>query len=278
MKTINRESFLPMSDGTTLYYRAWAVENPRALIFIHHGYGEHAGRYTHLAGFLRESGFAVFCFDARGHGQSGGRRAHVYDFSSYLDDLARMLEVAREQAPAPKVFLLGHSLGGLITLKFAIERSPKTDGIILSSPFLGLALKVPLPKLLLGRMMSRLWPTLTLGNEINSADLTHDAAWCADYDRDPLVNHVTTARWFTETTRAIEETHGGAMKLEYPCYFTVAGDDKIVSRAKTERFFSRVRAADKTLKIWPGLYHETFNELSKDQVFSEMLAWLNKRV
>ena len=265
-------------DGLRLFHQAWKIDSPRALMVIHHGYGEHSSRYEGLARLLNQNGYSVFAQDARGHGQSGGRRAHVDRFSHYISDLQMAIEHARDEIVTEKVFLIGHSLGGLISAKFAIEKGDLIDGLVLSSPLLGLALKVPALKEIAGRMVSRIWPTLTMSNEINSSHLTHDSKCVEDYDNDPLVNKVTTARWFTETMAAVDEAFETARFLSVPVLFTIAGGDKIVSADAGKKFYERCGSLDKTLQEWPGMYHEVFHELDNEEVLEKLLAWLGERI
>jgi len=266
--------FFAARDGQQLYHEIWpAPGETRATVLVVHGYGEHCGRYQNPVGALRPRGFEVFAFDYRGHGQAGGRRGHVDRFAEYLDDLDRALEVARSRGKRP-LFLLGHSLGGLIAARYVIERRKDFAGLVLSSPFFGFRLKLPPLKKSVGRLASRWAPRLTLKNELDVRTLSRDPAVGEAYARDRFVHRVGTARWLTESTaaqaRCLEEA--GAITLPVLGY---AGDaDAIADHDATRAVFDRIAARDKTLTIYPGGYHELMNDTCKDEVLAALVKWL----
>ena len=182
------------------------VPQARGTIVVVHGYCEHRGRYRHVAAHLNRHGYHVLVGDLRGHGESGGPRAFVRRFADYLADvqafLAAAAELSRGSVPARKPILLGHSMGGLVGLQFALNHPEALHALALSSPFLGLKIVVPGWKRTLGLVASVLSPTLRLPSGLSAAELSHDPEVGRLYDADPLVTHEATARWFTETTAA----------------------------------------------------------------------------
>jgi alpha-beta hydrolase superfamily lysophospholipase len=150
-------------DGTELHLHAHPLDGARATIAVVHGYGEHGGRYDHVAAAWRERGLQSFAIDVRGHGRSRGPRGFVERFTDYHADLDVLLDVAREAARGGPLFLFGHSNGALIALHYLIARGGEgLRGLMLSSPFLAVALPVPKPKVMLGKVASRLVPGLAL--------------------------------------------------------------------------------------------------------------------
>ena len=191
------------ADGTLagstgrLYWRAWkpAMGPARALIVLAHGYAEHIGRYEHVAAYFVARGYAFYAFDQVGHGKSEGKRGHVNAFADYLADLKRFIAFAQEREPGQPTFLLGHSMGGLVSLAFGERQPAELRGIIVSAPALRLAMPVPAWKLGLGKALSGVVPSLALANGIPSEFLTHDPAISGAYaQRDPLVFKTATAR------------------------------------------------------------------------------------
>jgi len=175
-------------DGTSIHEVLWPLSAGAAkgTVVLAHGYGEHILRYEHVAKALNAAGFDVRGTDLRGHGQSGGHRGFCLSFSEYLDDLQALIDRARTPAP---LFLLGHSFGGLIVTEFVLSRKPAgIAGVVLSSPFYQLKLQVPKVKVLAARMMSRIYPKLSLPSGLKGEDVSRDPAIAAAYDRDPLNN------------------------------------------------------------------------------------------
>jgi alpha-beta hydrolase superfamily lysophospholipase len=267
------------SDGLELYYQAWRPEGePKAALAIVHGYGEHSGRYLNLVNYFAPRGYALYAYDLRGHGQSAGPRGHIHSFNEYLSDTDTFLKLVREREPNRQVFLLGHSLGGLIASAYAEEHPGELPGLIMSSAFLQFKIKVPGWKAAVARVMSALNPTMTMPNDLPASWLSHDPAIVAAYDTDPLNHHVATARWFTAILAAQTRTLDRASELQIPVLVLYAGDDLIGDPAGSALFFERAQLADKTQHRYDGYYHETFNEVEKETVFRDLEAWLAGRV
>lgn len=264
--------------GVNIFYQTWIPEAPKAVLVVAHGGAEHSGRYEHLAKRFSGKGYAVYALDHRGLGRSGGVRGDVEKFEYYLDDLETFAKRAAGRHPGLKTFLVGHSIGGLLVLG-ACARNPKVaNGVVASSPCLDLSMKVPPVKAALGRLLARIAPTLALDNGIPSEGVSRDPAVVEAYKRDPLRYGKVTARFFVELVRGMEMVRGMAGQLEMPCLIMQAGDDKLVSKDATIRFFEAIRFPDKEFKLWEGLYHELFNEPEKEEVFKLVEGWLEKRV
>ncbi|MBW2599814.1 MAG: lysophospholipase [Deltaproteobacteria bacterium] len=269
------------ADDLKIFYRRYLADSEKARIVIAHGLGEHSGRYDNVVGRLLPMGVSVWAPDHRGHGQSGGRRGHIDSFSQYVEDLRRLVEIARDgMAEDVKIFLLGHSLGGLIALRFAAGFPEMVDGVIISSPVLGVTVDVPVVKAFAGKIMSTLWPTLSLSNELDASKISHDEEVVRAYIDDPLVHNRVSARWFTEFLSAMEAAGRSAPEMEIPLLMQLAGDDHLTSVDASKRFFDALGSVDKTLYIYDGLYHEIYNEITeqKKQVLDDLDGWLLKHI
>ena len=276
------EGFFAAKDNLRLYWRtvrpseAGAVRGHLALV---HGYGDHCARYRELMEHLGRRGIAVHAFDYRGHGQSDGRRAHVDRFRDYTDDLEVLLGHARQDAEGQPLFVLGHSLGALIVLRWALEaRRDGIAGLVLSSPFLTLAFEPPRFKVLAARLAERVLPWMPFGNELKVEQLTHDRAIQEATRADPLYLHTTTPRWFFETTAAQKEAKARAVELVLPCLILHGSADPIAAPEASQRLWSLASSREKTLKTYPGLLHELFNEVGREQVMADLDAWLDARL
>jgi alpha-beta hydrolase superfamily lysophospholipase len=264
--------------GTEIYYHIWQpLGKIKALVVLVHGQGDHAGRYSHVAEHLTREGYALWAADLRGHGKSGGKRGHVDNFNDYLDDTDRVIGKAKEQNPELKTFLIGHSLGGLIVLDYAEKHGSKLSGIVVTAPLLRLKMQVPPWKAAVGQLLSSLTPTLSMKTGLDPNLLSHDQEIIRNYVNDPLVHGVASSRFYTELLHAEKETIRDASKVTLPCLIMQGSGDGIVDPAATEDFFKGVASADKTLKVYDGLYHEVLNELEKEDILREISAWLSAR-
>jgi len=278
--TDQREGFFAARDNLRLFWRATEPRDARAWVGVVHGYGEHSGRYVPLFDHLAENGIASAAFDYRGHGQADGRRGHCDSFGEYLDDLDRFHARLEAEAAGRPVFLLGHSLGGLIVARWLLEAErPGLRGAIFASPFLELALKPSRLKVAAARLAGRVVPWLQVSNELTSDMLTRDEEMRRLVDRDPLYNRTTTPRWFEEAMAAQEQVRAGAHALRVPALVLVAEDDSIARPEAAVRFFEELGAADKTLRRFPGARHELFNELPevRRRAMDEVVAWIRER-
>jgi len=274
------EGYIKQND-LNIFYRQYKASPEKARMIITHGLGEHSGRYLNVINRLLTKGISIFAPDFRGHGKSDGKRGHVLSFGEYFEDLYSVFGVAiKEKKPGIKCFLLGHSLGGLIAINYAISRQETIDGLIISSPSLGVAVKVPAIKAVLGKAMSSLWPGLSLNNEIDASKISHDEKVVAAYRNDPLVHDRVTVRWFTEFLSAIEKANNQASEIKVPFLMQLAGDDHLVDAAASKSFFERVSSKDKTLHVYEGLYHEIFNEKEEDRklAIDDLESWIGSRI
>jgi lysophospholipase len=268
------------ADGTKLHGEWFpAAGTPRAGVLIVHGYADHGGRFGHVAKRLQGDGFSVLTFDYRGHGKAEGKRGHCAAFGEYLTDLHSAVAQLREGVGERPIAIVAHSHGALITLRALSEPGrtpPGVAAVALSSPYLGLAMKVPAGKILAGRVMSRIWPSLALGNGIQSKDLTHDAQMIAAHDADPLVHKVATARWFTEATAAQEYVGAHADRVAVPTLWLVAGEDHLADPAVAKQVHAKA-GGEKKLHVYDKLFHELFNEVERERVLDDLTAWLSPR-
>ena len=281
MAPSEKNDFFTGQDGLKIFYRKYGADNERAGLVITHGLGEHSGRYGNVIGPLLPMGISIWALDHRGHGQSEGPKGHVSAFEEYLKDLGTMIQLAkRELAPDTKCFLFGHSLGGLIALSFALKFPEVIDGIIASCPNLGITVKVPVFKMFLAKVMSSIWPRLTLGNGIDTSKLSHDDEVVRAYVDDPLVHDRVSTRWFTEMLAAMKKANQSASQLAVPTLIQAAGEDYLSSTIATKRFFEKLTVNDRTLHIYEGFYHEIYNE-SEDQraeVLKDLEVWLEAHI
>jgi len=262
-------------DGLQLFFQSWEVAEVEQIIIISHGLGEHSGRYHNLLKSFSGKNISFYGADHRGHGQSAGIRGHVNSINDYLLDLNIFINLIKNRIGQPIPFiLLGHSMGGLIAIKYVLDYPESLSRLILSSPGLIPAIKVPKWKEFLGNKVSKILPSLSLANNIEADCLSHDLVEVQNYKNDPLVHNKVSARWFTEFTKASQECLARAKEIKIPFFIFHGKNDKIVDFKGSKQFYEQVSSLDKEIYLFDNLYHETMNETEKERVFEKVVKFV----
>jgi alpha-beta hydrolase superfamily lysophospholipase len=272
------EGFFSARDGLRLFWHTEKAASPAAHVALVHGFGEHLGRQLEVTRALVDAGYTVHLIDVRGHGQSGGKRAHVDSFSDYLSDLELFLARVKEQARDLPVYLLGHSHGGLISARYLLDKPDAVKGVIFSSPFFRLKMEVPALKLMAGKLIARILPGLPMKNELKVEMLTRDVGIQNSTRADPLYLQIATPGWFVACQAAQETVLRRATEFVTPFFMTFGGADAIADPAAGKEFFDAATSKDKQHKLYDGMAHETFHEPERDLVFKDVVGWLDERV
>jgi len=269
--------FRTTSGQPIFYRRCRSAAAPRATVVVVHGLCEHGGRYVELADQLCRAGYAVFLPDLRGHGRSPGPRALVLALDEYLDDLQEFLAAVRRQEPAGPLFLLGHSMGGAIAARLVQTRTVALDGLILSAPAARVADTVfPWLRRIAG-FISRFFPRLRVVR-IGSRGLSRDPAVAEDFRRDPLVFHDRfPVRTGTEILRAAAAVREEAARIRVPLMVLHGTGDFVTDPEGSRMLWAQAATADKTLKLYAGLYHDLVHEPERAAVVADVLDWLAAR-
>ena len=269
-------------DGTLFFIQGWEPENanPKALVALVHGLGEHTGRYAHVGKALTEAGYALVSFDLRGHGRSGGARGHTPSLEVYMQDIQQFLQLMMKRYPEIPHFLYGHSLGGLLALVYAIQYGMGLKGVLVTGPGLRAALQEQRAKIAIVRLLGSFLPTMTLHSGLDAASISRDSTIVEAYKKDPLVHFSASLGFGRAALNAIDLCFARASELPVPLLIIHGKKDKIAYPSGSEDFARLLRAADKdvTLKLWNELYHEVHNEPEKEEVFQVMTAWLDKHL
>jgi alpha-beta hydrolase superfamily lysophospholipase len=267
-------------DGTRLLWRRRRPDSdPRATLLFVHGLAEHSGRYLHVLERFSAAGYDCWALDYRCHGESPGLRVHVERFDEFVEDVAAAHRMVREAVPQGPLVLVGHSQGGLLVLRYVVTHPEGVDGIIISSPFLGMHpdSKPPAALQMVANIISTFSSRLMFSKVADPSFLSRTPGVAEAYVADPLVSSTVSARWFTEVIRAQLDTRERAGKLAVPALIMQSGDDRLVDPAVTRAYAAGAPAELVEYVEWPGLYHEMFNEPEREQVFERMEAWLGKR-
>lgn len=275
----SRRGTLTTPDGLQLHTQCWQPPAaPEGIVLAVHGYAEHCERLAEVAQACVDQQAAVYTYDQRGYGRSGGRRAYVDRFDDYLDDLALVLDQVRAAHSSLPLFLFGHSMGGLVVLKYALDRSPDVRGLLLSAP--ALEVNPDLAPLLrrIAQQLGRLVPTLPTVRSPEGA-LSRDPAVVAAAENDPLNYHGgVRARTGAELLRAGAAVRDRLHEVQTPFLVVHGTADTLASPKWSRALHERARASDKTIRLYDGLYHETFHEPEQAEVLADLGAWLRARL
>jgi alpha-beta hydrolase superfamily lysophospholipase len=265
-------------DGARLMVRCTAPAQGagRGTILLTHGMGEHSGRYHHVARHLAEAGLRVLTWDLRGHGRSEGRRGDIRRYGLLEEDLLELWSMATaERGP---VFLYGHSLGGQITLNFAIRHRPAAAGMIITSPWLRLAFVPPLWKTSLAWLAVRTWPSFTQDTDVMPWRLSRDLDFLKAMPDQHLIHNRMSARMYRALTEGAERAARDGVELPYPMLLIHGANDPVTSVEATKQFFHALQSRDKALVIVPEALHETHNDLCRETVLARITEWLEERL
>ncbi len=274
-----REGTFQGHDGLELYDQCWfgAGTPLRGVVVIVHGLGEHSGEYERVVERLVPAGFAISGFDLRGHGRSPGKRAFIRSWDDYRQDVRAFLNVVTEEQPGQPCFLLGHSLGGIIVLDYALRAPDGLQGVMALAPAIG-DLGISPAKRALARVISRVWPSFSLSTGLDASAISRDPEVIADYRSDPLVHDRGTARLAVETERTVDFIQTHATDLRVPLLIQHGDADRIAGIDGSRRFVANVTERDKTLIEYPGAFHQVHNDLGHETVTADLLAWLERHV
>lgn len=264
-------------NNNSFLLRTWQTDNPKANILIVHGYAEHSGRYSETAEKLNDAGFSVYAFDRRGEGASGGKRAEVNNFAEQVDDLKEVIR--KIEKGKNKLFLYGHSLGGLIVTRYIIDhKAEDVDGMILSGPLLmpDEDMSPMLQKVsgIVGRLLPFL-PVVKVDTEL----VTRNEEERKAYDEDPLVYHGSTkARTAFELLRTMKYAQKRFHTIEIPFLVMHGGSDKLSNPKGSQMLYDMAKSEDKSIEIFDGLYHEIMREPEKQLFFDTIISWIAARI
>ena len=265
-----------LPDGQ--FWQAWQPEgSPRAVLLIAHGLAEHSGRYTAVAGALTAAGYAVYAIDHDGHGNTPGKRCAVSDFNQFISGMLLLRDQAAGQHPELPVTLIGHSMGGLIAAMTALHSPSLFHTLVLSGPAVIAPEPPPRWQEAIVRFLARWLPNLG-ALALDSNEISKDPSVVQAYLDDPLVyNGKIPAGLVVALFDPMIELRERASSLSLPMLVMHGEVDKLTAPEGSALLVEQASSSDKTLKMWPGLRHEIFNEPERDAVIQTMIDWLNAR-
>lgn len=247
----------------------------RTLVIVH-GTSEHGGRYLHVAEEAVARGWDVIIPDLRGHGQSDGIAVHIDRFEQYLQDLDTIWQYF--ELNPERTAVLGHSFGGLISVRFAQTRPSRLAALVPMSPLLGLRVKIDPLTYAIGKLMSFVAPTTRFQSKVPPEHTTRNAEVLARREKDPRLHRSVTASWFFQMKQALRDADEEAASVIVPLLAMQAGDDLIVDPLAVEPWVGKTESIDKTFRMLDGHYHELLNEEDWPETLNELLTWLESKI
>jgi acylglycerol lipase len=255
-------SFKGLKDYN-IYYQRWLPEGaPRAILLVAHGFAEHSGRYQNLVEYFMPLNYAIYALDHRGHGKSDGERVQVDDYAEYLADLKTFFDLIRRENAFEDVYLVGHSMGASIATAYAAQYQDELAGLILSG----------------GGIATDSAPPRPAGLDLADT-LSRDPAVVEAYRNDPLVYHGPPPAGRDSAMGQMRERLSQlAPAIRLPILIMAGAASPLGDGPRSQALFEAVSSRDKTLKLYPELLHEIFNEPEWPEVMADMEAWLEPRV
>lgn len=275
------EQIITLPSGQELFFQIWQPQEHTNSLIISHGLGEHSDCYNNLATQLCKSlNWSIIAWDLQGHGRSSGKRGFVLQFENYLEDFAYFMNFLQKndflkQPPA----LLGHSLGGLITLRYYLEDKPKIKGICLNAPALGLSITPSPIKEKIAKIANSYFPHLTLDSGLKKEDTIQDKDLIELYYRDPLRHTRISPRLFTGMVESFKIAKNFAHEIKAPLLMQLAGQDKVVSTDASLNFFKSLKSlkeGEKKCYLYNESYHDILNDVEKEKAITDLKAFLNE--
>jgi len=265
--------------GTSIFYQAWLPEgDAKAVVLVVHGLGEHSGRYGNVVEALVPRGYAVYALDHIGHGKSGGEREVIERFEDFTATLTTYLGMVKAWQPGKPVFLMGHSMGGLIACVYLLDHQAEFRGAVISAPAIKVGAAVSGATIVMGKVLSAIAPKMGV-LALDPTGISRDPAVVDAYVSDPLVHHgKTPARLAAEMLKAMQRVTAEIGTLTVPFIAVQGSEDRLVDPGGAQMLFDGASSKDKTLKVYEGFFHEVFNEPERATVLADVAAWLDAHV
>ena len=272
------ESIIQSKDGTKIFTRAWRPTTPaRALVVLVHGFKAHGGLFDWVGIQLAQRGYSAYALDLRGHGRSDGERLHIDKLSDYTDDVDATVTMARRREPGLPLFVLGHSAGGVISCMYALEHQNQLAGLIAES----FAHEVPAPDFALAviKGLGKIAPNLHVF-KLEDEAFSRDASFVQRMKTDPLIERKAyPAYTVAELVRADERLkNGGFAAIKLPVLILHGTADRVTRPHGSQRFDQLGGSQDKTLKLYEGHYHDLLNDIGREEVLDDIVAWMGNRI
>ncbi|MGI9531200.1 alpha/beta hydrolase [Lutimonas sp.] len=275
---MTRKPFEFTTCGLKLSGQSYDTKNPKGVILLIHGMGEYARRYERsVIPVLLKNSMAVVSYDQFGHGDTEGKRGHHPGYNCILDALEEVLSKAKSLYPEVPVFLYGHSMGGNVVINYALRRPTGLSGLIATSPFLRLAFSPPKWKMTFGKIIDKIYPSLTMPNELDLQALSKDQDEIEAYASDPMVHDKVSTRFSLEFMEKGAWAMEHAATLHIPMLLVHGTKDRITSHEASKEFAEK-GGKNCELHLIENGFHELHHDLEKQLLFDTICDWLKKQI
>ena len=259
-----------------LFSQTWPISSPKAVIVIAHGLGEHSGRYKHVAEFLNQHGYSVVALDHQGHGQSVGQKGHIESFENYIADLFDFIELTKKDNQDKEIYLLGHSMGGLIATGYVLRYS-NVDKVIISAPPYGVPGKSAQMQLKIGAFLGKFLPKTSTSNNLDASTVCSTKSVVDAYIADELVHDKITLGWGKAFLDEQNYIRKHIAEIELPLLMLLPQADVITDPIVTDYYFKQMPQNNKSIKYYPDSFHEVLNEeVDGPKALQDIVDWLAK--
>jgi len=274
---VHKEFYFNLHN-TKFYGQYFQPKTVKAVVVLVHGMGEHSKRYEkNVIPVYNQNSIAVVTYDQFGHGLTEGKRGHNPGYDKVLSCVEEMLKKARSVFGDKPTFLYGHSMGGNVVINYLLKNNSNLSGAIVTSPFLKLAFKPPSWKLSIGKILQKIAPSITMGNELELNAISRDVNEVEAYKNDPLVHDKISPNYSVVFMETGEWAISNANKLNIPMLLMHGTGDRLTSSKASEEF-AQIAGDLVELKLFKDAYHELHNDINKNEVINEMINWINKKI
>ena len=261
-----------------LYYRHWPAAKSKGVVMLIHGLGEHCHRYEHLAAHLNQVGYTLSSMDLPSHGRSDGIRGHIDSFDVFENAVLELYRRTKDSHPNSPIFLLGHSMGGLIAARLLLNHQDKFQGAMLSGSAMQSPQEPPAWQVLIIKLVAKFFPKAQM-LALDASAVSRDPAVVEKYMADPLVSkEKLSAKFLVSMTEAMKQCKDNAAKITLPLKIMHGSADVMTAPEGSQTLCDSVSSSDKQITIYDGLFHEIFNEPEAETIFAEMVSWMDARV
>ncbi len=263
-------------ENKEIYAQSWQVDNPKGVLCLVHGMGEHNARYLHVVDFFNRNGISVYAFDHIGHGKSQGKRGHTPNYKFLLDSVEKIMNIAAVENENSPLLVYGHSMGGNIVANYLLRRNPKINAAILSAPWFTLPFEPPKFKVGLAKFMNKIYPAYVDTTNLDVAALSRDKKVIDSYSIDPLVHNKITPSFFLSCFEAGQWAMSNGSILTIPTLVMHGTEDRLTGHEGSKAF----AATNPLIQFisYKGFFHELHNEPEQQRVLKDVLKFLTAQL
>ncbi|MCG8339328.1 MAG: lysophospholipase [Proteobacteria bacterium] len=278
MKSTRKDKVLIDKQNRRIPICSWLPNKTSCQLVVVHGFSEHMWYYHDVAKTLSESGVAVHMMDLPGHGMAEGIRGHIDRFDEYLDNVDLLWKDNPFYLKTKPTFILGHSLGGLISAQYVLRRTHTFQGLILTSPLTGFGAISSLPATLLASLLAKNHRNDPIPKPAGVKALSRNPNQWPVYLSDPCRGRMITPNLYLLMLSMSGKLQEYASSIKLPILMFVSEKDKVVDPYAGQRFFGNVGSSDKKLIVFSEAMHELFQEVECGQILETMQVWINDRI